>query len=67
MAIVGNFSLGKGMLWVIVVKEKSIFGNSGLEIQNFSDFGPENAKNWQFLSRNHQLMALLMQYSEYLV
>ena len=62
MAIFGNFSLGKGMVLVILVKEKSNVGNSCVETQNFGDFGLEKAKIWQFLSKKHQLVALLMQY-----
>ena len=40
----------------ISVKEMSNFGNSCKETQLFSNFGPENAKIWQFLSRKCQLI-----------
>ena len=37
----------------ILVKDMSDFGNS-------LNFGPENAKMWQVLSRKRQIMALMM-------
>ena len=39
--------------------QMSNFGNSSKENQIYSNFGPENAKMWQVLSRNCQIMALL--------
>ena len=44
LAILVEFSLGKGMLFGNFGKEKSNFGNSCQEIQIFKNFGPENAK-----------------------
>ena len=51
LAILVDPSLGKGMLLAISVKEMPKFGNSCKETLIFSNFGPENAKIWQVLSR----------------
>ena len=55
--LLGNVSLAKGMFLISLVQIKIKFC---VETQNFGDFGPEEAKSWQFLSRKCKLMALLM-------
>ena len=50
------FSLGKGMLLAILVNEKSNFGYSCIETQNFYDFGLKKAKIWQFLFRKLMIL-----------
>ena len=47
----GNFDLGKGISFTILVKERSNFG--------FGDLGLKQAKVWQLRSIKHQLMAFL--------
>ena len=68
------FSLGKGMLYVNIVRFWSGQGyafwklrskkcpTSVIPVKNpfFSNFGPENAKIWQVLSRKCQINPLLM-------
>ena len=49
-----------GMLFGNFDKEISKFGNS-CKKTHFFNFGPENAKMWQVLSRKCQLKALLME------
>ena len=58
--LLGNLSAARVCFLAIFVKEKSNFGNSCIETQNSGDLGLQRAKNWQFLSRKCQFMALLM-------